>query len=220
MPPTINNALVPQIIPQGLQFQIYQGSALINGSVIFFSTTVVGVLPNTTTWCFINISGGIIQTNNTGFPGNSYPIAVVQSTNTGIGTLVDSRPDYALISSSNVGIGGRFILNFGTNLIAGNFALSGWGAGASIGSISGKDSAHAFTVTAGSSPSVAPTVILTFADGAWNAAPLVFTQLLKGSGSLLPTTYTSTTTTYTLTFNGLPINGQTYMVSVIVCGLS
>ena len=220
MPPLINNALVPQIVyGPGLQIQVYQGTVLINGGIVQYPTTVVGLLANVTTYIFLNISSGVLQTNNSGFPANSYPIAITTTANDKVVTLSDQRPDY-VITGANTGINGRFILNFGTSLSAGNFSLINWGTGASVTGVSGKDSAHSFTITAGSTPGVAPSVTLTFADGAWNQAPLVFVSQSKGSGSIFPVTYSSNTTGYTLTFNGLPISGNTYVVSVLVCGLS
>jgi hypothetical protein len=160
----------------------------------------------------------VIQTNNTGFSSNSYPIATVITTNTGVSQLVDNRPDYSISSSSGSGLS-RFILSFGTTLAPSNFSLTGWGTGASI-SVIGKDSAHQITLTAGTSPVQGAQVQLTFADGAWNTAPLIFPTQSGGTGMILPITSTSTTLTYTLTFNGLPISGKTYIANILVAGLS
>jgi hypothetical protein len=215
----LNNALVPLISVPGLNLFVNQGYVLINGGEVNFPTTLIGLLANKTTWVFINIGTSTIQTNNTGFPANSYPIAIVTTNNTGINTLQDLRPDY-VVTGAVTGINGRFILNYGTNLVSGNFILTGWGSGASI-SVTGKDSAHQITVTAGTSPSTGATVQLTFADGAWNQAPLVFSSVVSTqTGMILPVTSTTSTTIYTLTFNGLPINGKTYITDVLVCGLS
>ena len=208
---------MPQIIGPGLNVSINQALVYINGVESAIPNTVVGLTKNTTTYVFLNLGIVAIQTNTTGFASNSYPIATVTTTNTGVSILVDNRPDYAITSTS--GGGSRFILSFGTALSSGNFALIGWGSGASI-SVTGKDSAHQFTVTAGTAPTQGAQVTLTFADGAWNSAPLIFPTQSGGSGMILPLTSTSTTLTYVLTFNGLPISGKTYTVNVLVCGLS
>jgi len=215
----LNNALVPLISVPGLNLFVNQGLVLINGGEFNFPTTLVGLSANSTTWVFINIGTNTLQSNNTGFPANSYPIAVAVTNNTGISTLTDFRPDY-VITGANVGITGRFILSFGTTEVPGNFTLTGWGAGASI-TVTGKDSAHQIVVTAGTAPSQGATVKLTFADGAWNSAPLVFTSVVSTqTGMILPITSSTTTTFYTLVFNGLPITTKTYITNVLVVGLS
>jgi hypothetical protein len=212
-------ALSPFIGPPGLNIEIYQGIVLINGGEVNFPTTLVGLSANSTTFVFINIGTGTIQINNTGFPAGNFPICVVVTSNTGIISLVDYRPDYVITGASG-GFSGRFILNFGTNLTSGRFTLTGWGSGASI-TVTGKDSAHYFTITAGTTPSVGPTVQLVFADGAWNSPPIVFPSVVSTqTGAILPITSTSTTTTYTLTYNGLPVAGKTYTTNVLVTGLS
>lgn len=98
-----------------------------------------------------------------------------------------------------------------TALVSGNFALSGWGSGATITAIHGSDAAHSFTITAGSSPSVSPTVILTYADGAWAFAPIVDVAMVSGTGIFTDIKVTGVTTAYTLTYSGLPISGSTYI---------
>lgn len=209
---------MPQIIGPGLNLSINNGVVLINGVEVSFPNTIIGLSANSTTFIFINLGLAILQSNNSGFTGNSYPIATVTTSNTGIAQLIDNRPDYAI--NSVTGAASRFILAFGTALVPGNFSLTGWGAGSSI-SVTGKDSAHQFTVTAGTSPTQSPQVQLVFADGAWNTAPLVFTSHVSTqTGMLLTLSSTSTTLSYTLTFNGLPIAGKTYIVDVLVCGLS
>jgi hypothetical protein len=215
----LNNALVPQISLPGLNILVNQGIILINGGEVLVPTTLVGLSANTTTWVFINIGTATLQANNSGFPANCYPIAIVITANTGVSSLQDMRPDY-VITGTTVAVIQRFILNFGTPLVSGNFTLSGWGAGATI-TVVGKDSAHVITVTAGTAPSTGANVQLTFADGAWNQAPMVFSSVVSNqTGMILPITSASTLTTYTLTFNGLPVSGKTYITNILVCGLS
>jgi hypothetical protein len=209
---------VPQIIGPGLNISVNQALVYVNGVESAIPNTVVGLTKNTTTYVFLNLGLVVIQTNNTGFASNSYPIATVVTTNTGVSTLVDNRPDYSISSSSGSGLS-RFILSFGTALTSGNFSLTGWGSGSSI-SVTGKDSAHQFTVTAGTAPTQGAQVTLTFADGAWNTAPLIFPTQSGGTGMILPLTSTTTTLSYTLVFNGLPISGKTYTVNILTVGLS
>ena len=214
----LNNALYPFIGPIGLNLSVNGGTVLINGNPVVFPNILIGLSANKTSFVFINIGTSTLQVNNTGFPANSYPIATAVTVNSGVSTLIDNRPDY-VVTGSSTGIPGRFILAFGTPLISGNFSLSNWGTGASL-SVTGKDSAHQITITAGTSPTQGAQVTLTFADGAWNTTPLIFPTQSGGTGMILPITSTSNTTSYTLTLNGLPISGKTYIVNVLVAGLS
>lgn len=67
----------------------------------------------------------------------------------------------------------RLRANQGSALVAGDFALSGWGTTASVGSILGTDAAFSFAVTsAGTGQAVGPTVTLTFHDGTWTSSPI------------------------------------------------
>lgn len=213
----LNNALVPQIIGPGLNISVNQAIVYVNGTETSIPSTIIGLGANKTSFIFLNLGSVVLQSNTTGFSSNSYPIATVTTTNTGVAQLIDNRPDYSI--SSVTGGGSRFILSFGTALGSGNFSLTGWGSGSSI-SVTGKDSAHQFTVTAGTAPLQGAQISLTFADGAWNSAPLIFPTQSGGTGMILPLTSTSTTLTYTITFNGLPIAGKTYIVNVLVCGLA
>jgi hypothetical protein len=89
----------------------------------------------------------------------------------------------------------------GTNLVTGDFTLTGWGSGASI-SVNGnsKDTVGGFTITSGTSVSANPTVKLTFKDGAWDTNPKCFINpgfRADGSGAWLsPVTLTSTAITW------------------------
>jgi hypothetical protein len=107
----------------------------------------------------------------------------------------------------------------GTNLVAGDFVLSGWGAGATITAIHGSDMAHRFTITAGTTPSISPTIQLTFHDGAWTNAPVIHASITDGTGQVSDIRAARTTTTYTLTYEGLPTGTQTYIIDVICIGV-
>jgi hypothetical protein len=107
----------------------------------------------------------------------------------------------------------------GTSLTSGDFTLTGWGGGATITAIHGSDMAHRFTITAGTAPSISPTVELTFHDGTWMDAPVVIANMSGGTGSVSDLGLTQTATTYTLTYEGLPIATQTYIIDVICIGV-
>lgn len=107
----------------------------------------------------------------------------------------------------------------GTSLNTGSFTLTGWGSGASIGSISGFDQAHTFTITAGSSPSPSPTVRLTFADGAFDHTPIYIARMVGGTGQVQDLTQAANSTTYTITYQSTPSNGSTYIINVLTIGV-
>lgn len=107
----------------------------------------------------------------------------------------------------------------GTPLVAGDFILTGWGAGATITAIHGSDMAHRFTITAGTAPSISPTVQLTFHDGPWVVAPIMQTQITDGTGAVSDLKTARTSSTYTLTYEGLPVVAKTYIIDVICIGV-
>ena len=108
----------------------------------------------------------------------------------------------------------------GTALGTGNFTILGWGSGAAISSVAGYDGLHTLTITAGTSPSASPTIQLTFADGAWSKSPIVVPVWAGGTGQASDLAIVSTTTIYTITYNGLPVNTKTYVFNVMVRGLT
>lgn len=107
----------------------------------------------------------------------------------------------------------------GTNLLSTDYLLTGWGAGATITAIHGSDMAHRFTITAGTAPSISPTIQLTFHDGAWAFSPVITAMITGGTGSVTDLSVASATTTYTLTYEGLPVATQTYIINVICIGV-
>lgn len=145
-----------------------------------------------------------VQFNNTGsFGGNSR--------------LVWDNVNYVLTVNGLLDV--KREVAIGSALNSGNFVLSSaWGTGRSVGSIVGFDSAHQFTVTAGTGATQRPTIVFTFADGAWANAPLVIAQMTGGTGEVSDFSISQTTTTYTLTYNGTPVNALTYTVTVFVKG--
>jgi hypothetical protein len=108
-----------------------------------------------------------------------------------------------------------------TALAATDFALGvGWGDGAVTKTLltGSTDQRGQLTVTSvGSNQAQATaTVVLTFADGAWAAAPFCIPHVTSNSaideGHL---TWTSTTTALTLTFSVLPVATKIYKISYL-----
>jgi hypothetical protein len=108
----------------------------------------------------------------------------------------------------------------GTALSSGDFAFSGWGAGAAISGITGTDTEFTFTMTAGTSPSMDPTVTLTYHDGAWVTITSTLAQMTGGLGVVSDIPSSSTITQLTLTYDGWVVAGQTYTISAQVAGNS
>jgi len=108
----------------------------------------------------------------------------------------------------------------GTALVAGDFALSaGFGTTATVTSVTGTDQRFGFTVnSSGTGQGADPTIILTFTDGAWTAAPFVVTGRTGGDQLAVALTVTTSTTTATITFRGTPIAAQTYGIECILMG--
>lgn len=106
----------------------------------------------------------------------------------------------------------------GTALINGNFGISGWGTGSSISALTGSQTGFYITITAGTTPSVDPTITLTLPI-AYAHAPLVLAQMVGGTGAFSDVSVSSAVGLVTLTFLGLPVNGRTYQFAVFEVGL-
>lgn len=115
------------------------------------------------------------------------------------------------LTAASTGLVPRPIISGATALSSGNFSINGWGSGATITNIHGSDAAHYFTITAGTAPSINPTVQLTYADGAWAFAPVTDIAMIGGTGSYTDIAVSGTTLAYSLTYSGLPISGSTYI---------
>lgn len=211
------NVFSPFIAGAGFNITVSAGALSLGGTLTLLPLTVVTLQPNATNFVFLNLSGPSIQSNTTGFASNSYTIAQAVTNNSGIQTLIDKRAD-VFVPNSTIPALSRLAYTLGTPLVGGNFALSGWGAGASITSVIGSDPAHSYTITAGTAPSIGPTIQLTFADGAWSVAPIVIAQNVGGTGQRSDIDVSVSTATYTLTYNGFPVSGQTYFFNVLAMG--
>jgi hypothetical protein len=111
----------------------------------------------------------------------------------------------------------------GTPLVSGDFSVpsaGGWGTGATITNIVGSDSGFQFTITAGTSPSIAPTITLTFHDGPWTAINSVSANWIGGTGNAADVQQSNNLSSITLTYLDLPVATKTYTFSVLLSGRS
>jgi hypothetical protein len=112
----------------------------------------------------------------------------------------------------------RYLITGATALTSGSFAISGWGTGATVTGVRGSDAAHTFIITAGTAPGSSPTIALTFADGPWATIPIIIAQMVGGTGTVSDFALSPTAAGYTLTYDGIPVNGLTYTINVIMFG--
>jgi hypothetical protein len=105
----------------------------------------------------------------------------------------------------------------GTAVTTSNFALSGWGGGASSSmGPNPVDSSGSFNIVAGAGASANPTVVFTFADGTGSNDAICTTQRIdtQNDGGTFRTSAIGTPTSNTFTFVGAtPTNGVTYSFS-------
>lgn len=111
---------------------------------------------------------------------------------------------------------------FGTPLSSGDFSFSGWGSGATLSGITGDDSGFTITMTAGTSPTINPTVTLTYHDGPWVRLDSITSDMIEGTGQFadVQNNCCSNFSTLQLTYLGLPVSSSTYTLNVIVKGRS
>lgn len=115
----------------------------------------------------------------------------------------------------------RVTLNQGTAYSGADAAIvlgAGWGTGAAVSAAVGTDQNLQFTVTAGTTPSANPTLVITFKDGAWTNAPLAIAVQNGGTGNFAVVQASTNTTTNTLTWRGTPVNASTYVITVFLWG--
>lgn len=106
-------------------------------------------------------------------------------------------------------------------LVVGDFQLSGWGDGATLVVNSGTDTGFSITVTAGTTPTPAPYIILTWHDGPWASVPTsiaLCTNVTNGTTTDIQTV--PDTSTLELDFTDTPQEGATYTIGVVNIGPS
>lgn len=114
----INNlpAFVPTLVtgypgPAGLRIQVgppgtnVAGVVSINNTFYVVPTQYVNVSQMAVTYVYLDLTGATIQTNNSGFTGSVWPIAIVAANANEITTLQDVRPDLITIGSGGGGGG-------------------------------------------------------------------------------------------------------------------
>lgn len=111
--------------------------------------------------------------------------------------------------------GGRLDASIGTELTAANFALGvGWGSAAVLAITTGSnDQMGRFTITASTTgvAQATATVVITFADGAYNFAPVPMVQVAHTNALDTGRVRTTTTTTAaSMTFSTLPVDTAVY----------
>lgn len=87
------NPFAPYIGAPGLSMTVGSGVLNIGTTATVVPLTVVGLAANATSFVFLNLTSGAIQSNTSGFPTGVYPIATVTTNNVGVASLTDSRPD-------------------------------------------------------------------------------------------------------------------------------
>jgi hypothetical protein len=103
-------------------------------------------------------------------------------------------------------------------LAAGDFANSGWGAGATLGVDANSQDCHgSILMTAGTTPAANPTVTLTFPDGAYPVPMICVAALDPGNAvdANIPVAVTVTITAIKFTFGGTPTSARTYRIQWI-----
>src|SRR5207244_3329754 len=105
----------------------------------------------------------------------------------------------------------------GTPIVAGEVALSGWGAGASV-AVGGTHRVPIFIVTSGTGPSANPTITLTFHDGGYTAAPTWLAVMTGGAGALVFIHVSARAGCVTFTYGGTPEASRTFQIEAIGVG--
>jgi hypothetical protein len=113
----------------------------------------------------------------------------------------------------------RFIAD-GTALVAGDFAPdANWGAGASVGTITGTDQGFALTVTAAGVPGNNPITVFTFKDLTWTSSPIFVCGMGDaGTGAVGQVLTSTSATVLNITWVGLPVAGLTYQFKCVGIG--
>lgn len=198
-------------------FELETNNRFLMGKLTTGGTVKLAGVDNSATNTYFYANGIIKVNSSTG----------VVTTTAGISPTADSQAlgeagkRWALLAMAIDGR--RYKASQGNVLQGTDFAISaGWGNTATIGSIRGKDQFHEFIVTsAGAGQGASPTVTLTYRDGTWTTAPIVKVtrQEFANQATVTFTVTTQGATTYVLTFNGTPVAGETYKVSVFIGGI-
>lgn len=107
-----------------------------------------------------------------------------------------------------------------TPVIAANFAINpAWGIGAAISAVSGTQRRCLVTVTAGSGPTINPTLTFTYPDGAYPLEPGILAKLVGGTGVFSDLSYVPGMASTVFTYTDLPSFAATYIFSLDTLGI-
>jgi len=196
----------------GLELVVEPAVVLSQNLLIFSPQTAVSLVPSATNFIFYNVLSNALQLNTTGFPNQFIPIATVVTSQSRVVSIVDNRPDWVIITLPVALVNAP-----GIHLVGGNFSFSGWGTGASLQVNSGTQTGFSITIIAGSSPILQPTVTLTFLVG-YSNPPMTIARVTSGNGAFSDLTVANTLSRSVLTYEGLPVSGKTYTLSVFNLG--
>ncbi len=105
----MTNAFAPFIGPAGLKIGVNSGVIIVGGVPITIPQSLVQLTSNIRNYVYIDYISGNIFSNTTGFPNtSSYPVAIADTTNTGIGKLIDSRSNIFIPSGATIICSYRF----------------------------------------------------------------------------------------------------------------
>jgi len=107
----------------------------------------------------------------------------------------------------------------GAPVTAANFSITGWGAGASISAVSGDQIRCRLTVTAGTAPSISPSVALTFPVPFFPNPPISMAWVTGGSGQYADMANVATNTNIIFIYTDLPAAGKTYILMLDTLGV-
>jgi hypothetical protein len=186
--------------------------SITNNVLSFSPRTTFSLVPNSNNFVSYDVVANLLRLNTSGFPNQVIPIATVTASEKRVTAIMDNRPDWVIIPLS-VGL----VYAPGIPLVSGNFSFSGWGTGASLNVNSGTQTGFSVTVTAGSAPSIHPTITLTFTVG-YSNPPMSLARVTGGTGMFADITVANTLTQSVLTYEGLPVSGKTYTLSVFNLG--
>ena len=160
-------------------------------------------------------TGGLINLRNNVDSGYADMIARdVESTRN---VIANSSPTNEVRAS-------RIAARDATVVVTGDFSLSaGWGTTATVSSVvtRSRDQRGTLTVSSsGTGQAANPTIVFTFTDGAWTTAAPFATIMREGGDQVTVGVRVTaiTTTSLTMTFDGTPVDTETYVITWMILG--
>ncbi len=215
-------ALMPKALHPGAHWRaVFRGQWTVGNGVML--TTVPEAFELSPTDNVIHLGGNVVVTvvENTN-PAYAHPGQLVMYVAGGIplqftGSIdvyPNTSPTQPTVSYQSV-VARSILSSAGPQQLARNIALSGWGAGAAVSSVSGYEQRFRFTIVAGASPSANPTFAATL-PGPLPATPLCEAQQVGGSGqhSYLNSGAETATNTGVITWAGTPSPRASYVIQV------